>query len=290
MTDNELTGGVPDGEATPISENIPVQDAGGAPLVADSSREPLAAEPVEDVPEPQPEDSASLTPEQKKLRQAEWNAKQNRYEASQAKRKIAELEAKLAEVAKQAPLAPTAQPTAADTAAASANAPAGGYRTQTDFDAAVKQEAERRAQNDANQRAEASFNEACNTIWNKGSEAYKDDFKQAVANLQSVGVMSRDVLDLVLATEDPARVLFDLGSDPDKASALLEMSPAKRAVEIAKLSVIPPRRTPDPLSNAPAPIRPVEGSARVLGEPRDEDDDVSWYAKRLAQKRERQRA
>jgi hypothetical protein len=288
MTDNELTGGLPDGEATP-EINIPVQDAGGAPLVSDNAAPPAAAEPVQDTPEAAADADEPRKPVQKLPDWADKKLREAAFSEREAKRKAKELEAEIERLRAGSQPAPTA-PNAADTAAASANAPAGGYGSPADFNAAVQAEASRRAQNEAAQRAEADFNAACNNVWNKGSEAYKGDFQQAVANLQSVGVMNRDVLDLVLATEDPAKVLFDLGSDPDKASALLDMSPAKRAVEIAKLAVAPVKKTPDPLSNAPAPVRPVEGGARVMGEPRDEDDDATYFAKRVAQKRERQRA
>jgi len=285
---DEPTGASPAaGDATPATPepNISVQEKNVTP-------EPvLAAERVDgDDADPgaaQPSADVELTPEQKRLKQAEWNAKQNRYEASQAKKRVAELEAENAALKAVQPAPAPEKPNAADTAAVQASAPAGGFKSQQEFDAAVQREADARA---ARGRAEAdqrSFDEACNTTFSKGVETYKDDFRQAVTNLQSIGIMGRDVLDLILATEDPAKVLFDLGSDPDRAQAFVDMTPAKRAVEIAKISVVPPKKVADPLSRAPAPVRPVEGTARVNGEPRDDDDEKTWFTKRIAQRQAR---
>jgi len=284
---DEPTGVQPDaGELAPKNEpNVAVQAkdvapalAGPAPDAPDDAEAGDDAAPAAAAAADEPE----LTPEQKKLKQAEWNAKQNRYEASQAKKRLAELEAENA--ALKAAATKPAAPNANDAAAANANAPEGGFRSQQEFDAAVQREADTRAIRERAQADQRAFDDACNATFNKGVETYKDDFQQAVSNLQSVGIMNRDVLDLVLATEDPAKVLFDLGSDPDRAQAILDMTPAKRAVEIAKLSVVAPKKAADPLSRAPAPIRPVEGTARVSGDPRDDDDDAAWFAKRQAQR------
>jgi hypothetical protein len=96
--------------------------------------------------------------------------------------------------------------------------------------------------------------------------------------------MREDVLEMVFATDAPEKVLYELGSDPDRAAALIAMPPAKRALEIAKMSVAPPAKpTPAPLSNAPRPVTPVDGSARVTQSPSDNDDDATFFAKREAE-------
>lgn len=204
------------------------------------------------------------------------------YEAREANRRAKELEAELAKL--KAP--PPAQTTQADANAAQQNAPAGGYKSQSDFDAAVQAEANKRQQDAVARQQQADFDNACNAAYQAG-KAHPDmaeHFDAAVQNLQQLGFMNRDMLDLVVATEDPAKVLFDLGSDPDRAAQLLALPPAKRAVEIAKMAVtVTPKAAPTPLSNAPRPIVPIEGSAKPNGAPSDADDDATWFAKRNAE-------
>lgn len=210
------------------------------------------------------------------------------FEAREATRRAEAAEAELAKARAKQP-APTA--TAADAAAAELNAPAGGYASPADFDAAVQAEANRRAQADTASRAQAEFDAACNAVYTKAKSdaAMGEHFDAAIQNLQQVGFMNRDMLDIVLASDDAPKVLYELGADPDRAIALMQMTPAKRAIEIAKMSVPTPAK-PTPLSNAPRPIEPVEGSARPNGEPSDNDDDATWFAKRTAQLQRRHQA
>lgn len=206
-----------------------------------------------------------------------------------AEKRIAEREAKrLADeiAALKAPKATPPVATQADAAAVQNAAPAGGYKTDAEFNAAVQAEAANREATARAQQQQQEFDAACNTAYTAGKSAFGDDFDGAVANLQSVGAMTRDMLDLVVATDDPAKVLYELGSDPDKASAILALPPAKRAVEIAKLSVVPvAKKAPTPLSNAPRPVTPIDGSARTSAEPSDNDSDEVFFAKREAQLR-----
>lgn len=284
MADEPTGNQTGDGEATPkIEPNVSVQETDTAPLVADPVTAAVPEAATEETPATPATDAAPKRPE--KL--PDWaQKKMNELAAAEreAKREAKRLADELA--ARNAPASP-ATPSAADVAAVEANAPAGGFKTEAEFEAAVQRKAEENAASQRAAAAQRKFDDDCNAAYTKGLEAYKDDFQQAVANLQSVGVMSRDVLDLVLATEDPAKVLFDLGSEPERAAALIDMTPAKRAVEIAKLAVAAPRKEPERVSNAPSPVRPVEGTARVVGEPRDDDDDKTWMTKRIAQRQAR---
>ncbi|MDB5531612.1 MAG: hypothetical protein JWR51_4715 [Devosia sp.] len=211
-----------------------------------------------------------------------------------AEKRIAEREAKrLADevAALKAPKTTPPVATQADAAAAQNTAPPGGYKTDAEFNAAVEAAAAQREATARAQQQQAEFDAACNTAYTAGKSTFGEDFDGAVANLQSVGIMTRDMLDLIVATDDPAKVLYELGSDPDKASAILALPPAKRAVEIAKLSVVPAaKKVPTPLSNAPRPVTPIDGSARTSAEPSDNDSDEVFFAKREAQLRARNAA
>lgn len=270
-------------ESIPVQTNIPepVQVAVDAP--ADPAAPPAsAADPVDGAA------AADIEGRQPVQKLPDWAQKKladTAFEAREAKREAKRLADEL-EALRNPPAAPVAAPSTADADAARAAAPAGGYKTQAEFDAAVQAEANTRASNAAAEQARADFDRQCNDVWAKGTEAYKDDFAAAVQNLQGVGAMNPDILNMVLATDDPAKVLLDLGSNPDRAAGLLAMPAAKRAVEIAKIAVaVPPKKAADPISKAPPPIRPIEGSARVSPDLKDDDDDATWFAKREAQVR-----
>lgn len=283
MAEDQGTAPVADGAPAPhASDNIPVEVRSPEPLIVakEPAPEPTAADaaPTEGGDTPAPAVKPSRLPEwaEKKLAEATFEARENKRRAKELEDKVAALEAGNKPVVEA--------PTAADADAARANAPAGGYKTQADFDRAVAQEADRRASAIAQQREADAFNSRSNEVYSAGKTAFGEDFDAAAQNLRAVGAMNKDVLDLVFETEDPSKVLYELGSDPDRAAAIIAMPPAKRALEIAKMSVAAPAKpTPVPLSNAPRPVTPVDGSARVTQSPSDNDDDQTFFAKREAE-------
>lgn len=291
MTDKD-TAPVTEAEDAPhVSDRIPVETRSPEPL--ESSRAaPEAAEPEaqqDAEADGAPADKAEGEKKVAKVQLPEWAQKkisQAEFERREAARKAKELEAELAELRKQAQTKGNAATTDADVQAASDNAPTGGYRSQADFDAAVQAEANRRAQDIAARQAQADFDAKCNTTYEKGTAEYGENFATAVQNLQQVGVMTPDMLNMVLEADAPEAVLFALGEDPDKAAQIMAMTPAKRAIAIAKLDVqaaTPQKKAPEPISNAPRPVTPVSGTARPSGNPRDDDDDATWFRKRNAE-------
>src|ERR1043165_4210396 len=93
---------------------------------------------------------------------------------------------------------------AATPAAARPAAPAAGAS-----DDAVEARANQIAMERESQRALAAAE-------TKGQETYKDKWLPAVENLRTLGGFDPDTMQGILATDDPARLLFDLGSDPNK--------------------------------------------------------------------------
>ncbi len=287
-----------DGAVAPEKNTeIPVQTSAPEPLVV-ATDEPAAehvAEPAAETTtsEPATETEGSRKPD----RVPDWLQKKMAADAFEQRETARKLKAAEEELAKLKAPKPAAQPTATDTATAEQNAPAGGYKSQADFDAAVAAEAARREAAVRQQAETQEFRSKLDAAWTKGLAAYGDeDFNTVAANLNSVGfvpvqdpqtgqVGNTELMQLVLETDDPARVLFELGSDPAKAQAVMALPPAKRAIEIAKLAITPPAEKAKPtlLSNAPRPIVPVEGSAKPNSEPSDSDDDKTWFAKRNAE-------
>jgi hypothetical protein len=289
-----------DGAAAPEKNtDIPVQTSAAEPLVV-AKDEPVAEAQAEQSTEAAAEPTTEGEGERgKPAKVPDWLQKKmaaDAFEQRETARKLKAAEEELARLKAPKPEA-AAQPTATDTAAAQQNAPVGGYKSQADFDAAVAAEAARREAAVRQQAETHEFKSKLDAAWTKGLAAYGDeDFNTVAANLNSVGfvpvqdpqtgaVGNTELMQLVLETDDPARVLFELGSDPAKAQAVMSLPPAKRAIEIAKLAITPPaeKAKPTPLSNAPRPIVPVEGSAKPNSEPSDSDDDAAWFAKRNAE-------
>lgn len=264
--------------------NIPVQTSNPEPLVVASEQRDEEPE----TPAAAEADGSDANPDRKSPpKLPEWAQKEmakKAFEAREATRRTRELEEELARL-KGGTAAPTPSP--ADAAAAQQNAPAGGYRSQAEFDAAVQAEAGRRANEARAAQEMAEFNAACDAAYAAGKGAFGDDFEAAAENLRQIGAMNRDLLDLALGMDDPAKIIFELGSDPTRAQSIMSLPVAKRAAEIAKMAVAAPKATPTPLSRAPRPVATVEGTARPSTEPSDTDDDATWYAKRNQQLRQR---
>lgn len=265
--------------------NIPVQTSNPEPLVVAQDQ---ATEDETTTATTEAEGSEGATDRKAPPKLPEWAQKEmakKAFEAREATRRTRELEEELARLKGTAPAAPA--PSAADAAAAQQNAPAGGYRSQAEFDAAVQAEATRRASEARAAQELADFNAACDAAYQAGKGAFGEDFDAAAENLRQIGAMNRDLLDLALGMDDPAKIIFELGSDPTRAQSIMSLPVAKRAAEIAKMAVATAKAAPTPISRAPRPVATVEGTARPSTEPSDTDDDAAWYAKRNAQIRAR---
>lgn len=130
--------------------------------------------------------------------------------------------------------------------------------------APAKTEAEIRAEIAADMRREAeanAFNTRSNEAFDAGVKAYgKEEFQEAVDTIKAVG-LDRDVLEDILATDAPSKVLFLLGSDADEAERIIGLPQRKRIAELVKLSTSRARGggTQGKTSAVPDPIRPVGG-------------------------------
>jgi len=152
--------------------------------------------------------------------------------------------------------------------------PVPGTFTQADFDAAVKAQAEVQ-----------EFNRNADAMYNKGAEKFTD-WKDAVDTLVVSGFMNKDLIDAAMAVDDGPAVLHHLGTNLDEAERISSLPPIQKAAAMAKLSgtLAAPRTVP--VSNAPAPIKPVTGAANPaidLQRISDEGDMSSYIAARAKQ-------
>lgn len=140
----------------------------------------------------------------------------------------------------------------------------------------------------AEQLEQARFTEACNEIADHGAGQFRD-FGQAVSNFQMLGGPPPALLEAVtaLGKEDGARVFYELGMNPDEALRLSRLSPARMAVEVARMASKPAAPS-KPVSRVPPPIAPISAArAEPGGEPDADRNPEAWSRWFMEQRRTR---
>jgi hypothetical protein len=153
------------------------------------------------------------------------------------------------------------------------------YKTKAEFDIAVQAET-------ARVRALEDFNSKCNAVESSGSKVFGDKWVKAKADLAMLddqGRIPMDILSVALETDDPARVLFVLGNDIEKATELMGMTPIKRAIAMDKIASSKPAERPQ--SKAPPPVEPLGGKGAGNDRPSDRDSDEEWNRKEAIRER-----
>ena len=145
------------------------------------------------------------------------------------------------------------------------------------------------------------IDEKSQAIANAG-QAMAPDFLLRVNNVNmTVGTLSNSFLEALAEAGDgdatvSAKVLYDLSGDLTKAATILQMSPAKQAIALAKLaqgvSVKKPVAPQVQKQTAPEPITPKIGGGRVVQQEsvdvyNDKTDIDSWMQQRDATAKKR---
>ncbi len=158
--------------------------------------------------------------------------------------------------------------------------PANNGSTQVPVD-----EVERRAQQLVQQQR---YIEDCNKAAQAGEKSFGADWKSAIENLELKGGFDEQTMRGILATarkhgtEAPAKILYELGKDPNRYDALMALPYEERIIEMADLVRT---ATPKPVSSAPAPVSTVGGKAAPAGKTLSDGlDDDQWFAIRRAQR------
>ena len=152
---------------------------------------------------------------------------------------------------------------------------------QTEFQATVPvDEVDKRAKE---LLAQQRYVEDCNKTAQSGEKVYGESWKDAVSNLEILGGFDQQTMNGVLATDDPAKVLYELGRNPDNYHRIMELSPEKRIIEMSKLAMQPSTKK---VSEAPAPVSTVGGRAAPAPTTLNDNlDDDKWFQIRRAQRR-----
>jgi hypothetical protein len=127
-------------------------------------------------------------------------------------------------------------------------------------------------------RAQERFQENLVNTNAAGEKAYGADWTAAIDQLATLGEVGADTLSGIMATDDPAKVLYSLGKNPNEYHRIMDIQdPLRRQTEFAKLSLKPVAAKP---SNAPAPTEPVKTRTTPVVEMSDKMTDEQWYAER----------
>ena len=150
--------------------------------------------------------------------------------------------------------------------------------------------AEDRKEREAKQQSESQKRETeeVTASWeekaDRAADKY-DDFQTVVGDIQPTTPWTA----AIMRSENGEDVAYHLGKHPEEARAIIALRPMDQVLAIgalsAKLKAEPPKpRTP---SNAPAPIRPVGGTAVTTKDPSDMTDAefAKWRRSQIAQRR-----
>jgi hypothetical protein len=131
--------------------------------------------------------------------------------------------------------------------------------------------------------AERSFNESCNRVHAAGVKEFPD-FQKAMANLHMVGI-NRDFLELATTSDAGAKLLHHLGNDLDEAARITALPPVQMARELTRLEYkLAQAPAVKPVSNAPAPVRPI-GSGAVSAADPSKMSDAEWHEREYLKRR-----
>jgi hypothetical protein len=137
-------------------------------------------------------------------------------------------------------------------------------------------------------RDQERYQEQLQSTNSTGESTYKDQWGKALDKLATFGTIDPADMTAILNTDNPAKVLFEFGTNPAEYQRLMDLPPAKRLTEIVKISM---KETPKPkpnISNAPAPTESVGSRVNPEVDMRSEKtSDTDWYAVRQKQKAER---
>jgi hypothetical protein len=154
----------------------------------------------------------------------------------------------------------------------------------------------------ANERAiqiaqAAAFNKACDNIADAGKNEFKN-WDESLKNLSLVGAIGQDVspefLETAIELKEPHKILHYLGQNLEEAEKIAKLPPKKMAMEMARVEAIlnaPVAVAAPAISNAPPPVTPVGGSAKVANKDINDPEISSeeFYKLRAQQIADRQK-
>lgn len=131
--------------------------------------------------------------------------------------------------------------------------------------------------------------------WGKaGSDEFRD-FNERCNLLADLGAGDRP--DFMQIVTDPTtipnghRVVAALADDPNEAARILALPTHTMSAELARFAEkLNAKPKGNALSRAPAPIKPINGTAKPSEEPTSDDAEEEWFRKRAVQRAQRKTA
>lgn len=124
--------------------------------------------------------------------------------------------------------------------------------------------------------------------WDAGAKEFGGEvFNDKCATVAAMGAGdSPEFMQIITDPDvipDGHKVVAALADNPDEAQRILGLPPIQMAAALTRFGATATVKAAEkPLSSAPAPIKPIGGSAKA-SEPSDADDIKTWAAKRNAQ-------
>lgn len=130
-----------------------------------------------------------------------------------------------------------------------------------------------------------NFDAACNRVYEQGKAQF-GDFDSAISNLSVLGVQP-EFLEAVTAMDNPHGILYTLAGDLDNAARIMSLPPVLQGRELAQIALKAAAPVSAPVSKAPAPITPVDGSASVNSDPEkmSTEEWMAWRKQNIGSKR-----
>lgn len=204
--------------------------------------------------------------------QPDWRDKElkrKHAKLKEAERREAEMQQRIADLERLAAGAQPANGEGAETPAPQMPT----QRAQTFTQEEVRREAARLLEEQNYQNALIETNTS-------GQKAYGQKWTRALENLATFGEVEVGTMQAIMATDNPHKVLYELGANPADYQRIMDLPPARRHTEFVKLSLKPEPRVA--VSQAPAPVEPLRGggtTGRSLEDKMRDDkiNDDEWY-------------
>lgn len=138
------------------------------------------------------------------------------------------------------------------------------------------------------------FNARCDDLV-RNAEVQYTDFRGKISELaQELPLFDPQgrpvqILHTILDADDPAAILYHLGSNPDEAAELAEMTPHQQMRHLIKIEQSlsdkpntqpgqPAAKEAKPVTKAPAPIEPNRSASGQFSKPAEAMTDAEWWA------------
>lgn len=146
-----------------------------------------------------------------------------------------------------------------------------------------EQDIEAIAEQRANEKLNAKqINDKCNEVAAEGKKAFKGEFDTALKELaEETGPLFDargkpvPLMEAILDTDAPHKILHHLGTNPELAAEIAEMSPRQQVRRLAKLEMELDTKPVKQTSSAPKPLQPAKAAA-ASASPNPKTDPEAW--------------